>query len=168
MTRCWKVFLWVKLYLWSLYPGRLWQIFFSPVLKNGIVPRRINSAAFYSHTRSFGKCVTICLSLQTVIMFSIIVNLSSLPLFVYLYLFSLSLLSLFWQSGGCDSRQRCAPGRLSSSWSQHHVSAASRVRLHRQSAGWQVQIFAQDTRKCTFLIQLLFLRNSVSPLLIVL
>lgn len=44
-----------------------------------------------------------CVSVQTMIMFSIIVNLSSL--FVYLFLFSFSPLIVFvWQPGSSDSR----------------------------------------------------------------
>ena len=51
----------------------------------------------------------------------------------------LPLLSLRFQSGGCDPRQRRAAGWLSSGWSQHHLPAASRVRLHHQQAGWKVE-----------------------------
>lgn len=55
------------------------------VLKKCIVLRRINAVDFSLHTRSFGWRFTICFSLQTMIMFSIIVSLS-FPLFVCLLL----------------------------------------------------------------------------------
>lgn len=66
----------MKLYLRSLYPGNLWQI--SMPIGGGIVESRINAFAFCLYARSFGECVTMCLSLQAMIMFSIIVKLSAL------------------------------------------------------------------------------------------
>lgn len=73
------------------------------VLKKGIVLSGINAVAFSLHTRSFGWRFTIYLSLQTMIMFSIIVSLS-FPLFVCLPLSCSLPASLFCQPGSRDSR----------------------------------------------------------------
>lgn len=103
------------------------------------VQSRIEAAAVSSNTRSFGWCMTMCCFLQTMITFSIIVNLSCLP--VYLPPPPLPFISppLFWQSGGCDSRERCSAGWLASSWSQHHLPTAPWVWVHNQQEGRKVE-----------------------------
>lgn len=108
-----------------------------------------------------------CCFLQTMIMLSIIVNLSCLPVYLYFFLSPLSFISppLFWQPCGCDSRERRAAGRLASSWSQHHLPTASRVRLHHQQEWREVENAGAHIRKdCSALtVSLTTSHSSLTP-----
>lgn len=106
-------------------------------LKKGIVLNNRNAVACSLCTRSLGQCITMCPSLQTMTMFSIIVSLSAFAYFLSGALFASCL--LFFQPGSCDSRECRVAGWLSSGWSQHLLPTASRIWLHYQQARWKVE-----------------------------
>lgn len=65
MTRCWKVLLWVKLYLWSLYPSNLWQI--SARWTNQGCTEQNKCCCFFFFMHKVFQLVR--LSVQTIVMF---------------------------------------------------------------------------------------------------
>lgn len=65
MTRCWKVLLWVKLYLWSLYPSNLWQI--SAHWTNQSCTEHNKCCCFFFFMHKVFQLVR--LSFQTIVMF---------------------------------------------------------------------------------------------------
>lgn len=107
------------------------------MLKNENVLNRINAVSFpYAQGNSL-RSITVCLSLKTMMMFPITVHRSVFPQAFFSALSASRL--LYYQPGRCDSRQCRVAGQLSSSWSQHHLPTASRVRFHNQQAGWKVE-----------------------------